>query len=58
MEQLTLLDMQGRVLQQWQVESTTLGGSQALDLSRYPAGTYILQATGVDEQLSRKLVKK
>ena len=57
-EQLELLDMQGRSLQQWQLDATPLGGSKAIDLSTYPAGQYMLRLVGDDQQLTTRLVKK
>ncbi|MEO0727255.1 MAG: T9SS type A sorting domain-containing protein [Bacteroidota bacterium] len=57
-DQLELLDMQGRSLQQWSVEPTPFGGSQALDLSAYPAGQYILRLVGENQQLTTRLVKE
>ncbi len=57
-EQLELLDLQGRSLQQWSFTSHAFGGSQALDLSAYPAGQYILRLLGPNQQLTTRLVKE
>lgn len=57
-ERLSLWDAHGRLLQQWLMEETAVAGSQVLDLSLYPAGTYLLRIESDNQLLTRRIVKK
>ena len=55
-ERLLLLDVQGRVLRQWLLSDSEFGGSQAIDLSAYPAGSYLLRLESKHDVLNQRLL--